>query len=436
MARFKLTDAECRAAGPGDHRDGAGLFLRVAPGGSRSWLYQWSQDAKRPKVGLGGYPAITLARARQEAERCRELLRQGIDPREERRTVRHAETFREATGILFEKKRGRLKDGGNAGRWMSVLDNHILPKIGDRTVNLLTLADLAGTIEPIWHRELGKKAIDRIGQIMTHAQARYPGEVLPGVADVKNSIRTLLPDVRRDSENHPMLPWEDAPKLWMALGDSVAHTAFRFYLLNVPRVSIVTQLVWDEIDWEGKIWDIPAARTKTDEDFAAPLSNQSMDILRIAKRRFRSDESPYVFPSDSAWKKGYVSENTWNQWMRDNNWKADDGRFAVAHGMRATFGTWCGDNQICDQKLSELCIQHKVMNANAAAYLRSQLIVQRRDIMQKWANHITSLAREKQKRILAQDQFQKELDMPVEPGGRTRREVEEWLRPDSDELIE
>lgn len=437
-----LSDARCRAAKKGEHGDGGGLYLDVKESGTKSWKFRWSSppgDTARPKMGLGPYPTISLAEARVEAERCRKLVAQGIDPRSERKKVLRPETFREATNTYFELKRQALKGGGEAGKWMSPINNHVLPKIGGKPVAQITLHDLVEVLSPIWTTDTGRKVLNRTDQILTNAQARNP-DVLPGVSDISKSTKALLPHVRRTTKNHPALPWDQAPKLWLALDNSIINLGFKFYLLNLPRTANVIEMVWAEVDWEDKVWVIPAERMKQGKAFAAPLSRQSLEILRVVKARFGT-KAGFVFPSETAWKKGTISENTWRLWLKRNEWKADDGRFAVPHGFRATFATWCGDNQICDKEMQKRCIQHVVESDEDAAYLRSKLLPPRLDVMQKWADYVTSLERKLSESQRQQRERKLALDLPAEKAGRkgfarSLREVEEWLREDDVERIQ
>lgn len=442
MPRNLLSDAKCRAAQKGEYGDGGGLYLDVKETGTKSWKYRWSSppgDTARPKMGLGSYPTTSLAEARVEAERCRKLVAQGIDPRLERKSILRPETLREATDKYFELKREGLKAGGEAGRWMSPIKTHVLPKIGDKAVALITLDDLVGVLEPIWRTDTGRKAHDRISQILNNAKARNP-DVLAGVDDIKLSIKALLPHIRRKNINHPALPWERMPELWEALDNSVFHVGFKFYLLNLPRTSNVTRMVWSEVDWKNRVWDIPPGRMKGDIGFSAPLSKQSVELLKYARSNFKSD-SDYVFPSGAAWKTGVISANTWGGWLEENDWQAEDGRIAVPHGFRATFGTWCGDNQVCEKEMQKRCIQHVVESQEDAAYLRSKLLPQRLEVMQRWADFVTSRAEKR-----AQDEFSRRKreeawDFPAyepNPDGsvKTRHDVEKWFRPSPDEALE
>ena len=438
MAIEKLTDAECRNAGPGELHDGGGLFLDVKKTGSASWKFRWTVTVdgrdKRAKKGLGAYPAISLKRAREKAAECRRCAADGGDPRKLWAKPARKETFGEATNRYLALKKSGLKGEGEAGRWLSPLKTHVLPKIGKRPVADLSVDDIVKVILPIWHMDVGRKALDRLAQVMENARGRDPSVL----ADVKALVKAQLPHVKRKNVAHPALDWRKMPELWMALGDSVAHIGLKFYLLNVPRTSNVTQARWGEIDMHAKVWDIPPENMKADEPFAAPLAKQSLELLRIAKRQFALDGSDHVFPSPTARKKGIISENTWGKWLKENDWKAADGRHVVAHGFRATFGTWCGDEQVCDEKMAARCIQHKVENAADAAYLRSKLLPQRLAVMQRWADFVTSGERAALGAQRRKEDLTSYLESyPETPGRngeqRTGAEIEAWYRSDDDD---
>lgn len=433
MAIEKLTDAECRNAGPGERHDGGGLFLYVKDTGSRSWKFRWTETvdgkAKRSKMGLGAYPAVSLKRSREKAQECRKAVAEGRDPRNLWAKPARSKTFKDMTYEFFDLYKGKLKGDGEAGRWLSPLKTHVFPKIGDRPAAELSLDDLVEVIRPINGRDVGRKALDRLNLVMEHARGREQTHL----SDVKKLVKAQLPRTSRKSVGHPALDWRDMPDLWMALGDSVAHIGLKFYLLNVPRVSNVTQARWAEIDMKAMVWDIPPETTKTGEPFAAPLTRQSLDLLRIAKRRFAVDGSDNIFPSPTARKKGVISENTWGKWLKDHDWKAADGRHAVAHGFRATFATWCGDEQICDKDMAVRCIQHKVEKASDAAYLRSKLLPQRLAVMQQWADFLTSNESASVDAQRRKEKLHEHLaSYPEKPGSdgsqRSGAEIEKWFR--------
>ncbi|SFG96518.1 Integrase [Palleronia marisminoris] len=428
MAIHKLTDWEVRNA-TGERSDGGQLYLKVTPAGSRSWVFRWTVEGKRCRRGLGAYPGVSLALARATAAEWRQRLAEGGDIRERTKPAK-AETFAEATAKLFELKQSALKGGGEAGRWMSTLNHHALSRpFAAKAVAEIVLADVVEIVRPVWERDVGRKLLNKIGQVMENARGR-DARVL---ADVEKLAKAQLPQVRRRSVNHPALAWRDMPSLWASAGDDVKGLSFRFYLLNVPRVANVTRARWGEVDWEAGVWDIPPENMKSEEPFAAPLSRQSVDILREAKRRWGSSPDDYIFPDEDAYKHGRVSENAWGNWLKEGGWPSTCGKIAVPHGFRATFGTWCGDEEICSRVMQKRCIQHKVESPQDAAYLRSQLLRPRRDIMQAWADHVTSSEAERKARREEAERSRKRLAVlhPSRPGGDldwTYADVLKWSR--------
>jgi integrase len=428
LAIHKLTDAKIRNAGPGTYQDGEGLELIVKDTGAASWKQRFTFNGQRTRVGLGPYPQISLATARTRSTDVKRDIAHGIDPRK-KVAVERIETFAEATAYLFELKRPSLKGEGTAGRWMSAIDKHVLPHIGAKDVATITLQDVLKVMRPIWAQDLGRKTLPKIAAIMENARGRDP-RVL---ADVESLAKAQLPQVRRQNVNHPALPWRDMPDLWLSLGDDVPSLSFKFYLLNIPRVANVTHSKWGEVTKSEDgfhVWDIPPENMKTGEPFAAPLTRQSLQILKQAKKL----DSPqgYVFPFPESFKKGIVSENRWANMLKDANWIATCGRIAVPHGFRATFATWCGDKQICDITMQKRCIQHKVENKNDAAYLRSVLLPPRLEVMQQWADFITS----GEKRRAASAKFHAEMQEIVTDDGRTHNDIELELRQTREEALE
>jgi integrase len=175
--------------------------------------------------------------------------------------------------------------------------------------------------------------------------------------------------------------WKDIPAIYKELGRSVADQALRFYILTVPRVANVTAAVWGEMDLKEGVWSLPAERMKSDKPFRVPLTWQAKEILHTMKPK--TDKTAFVFPSASAHKKGVVSENTWN-----NAFKARK-RDTTAHGIRSSFSDWCVDNKICDEKLAEFCLDHQTRTKVGKAYLRSDRLEERREVLSRWAEFVT-----------------------------------------------
>jgi len=420
MPRHKLNDAFCKAATEvKDHQDGAGLLLRVNKGGSKQWVYRYQINNRRTSMGLGSYPAVNLKKAREEHREAESLVKLKIDPKLARdQKLRRGAKLKDVVEEYFETREAKLKLGR---QWLSPF-RHVLPRLGEKPVDSISVDDLIRTFEPIWKSKYptAVRAMSRLNQVLMYAAGQGDWDV---DVTVIQKAKARLGQVKHTAKSHQALPWNELPDLWQSLDKSVTNTALKFYMLTVVRVSNVTYAEWGEFDDKLSVWSIPAERMKTSKPFRVPLSWQARKLL--GKRG-----KGLVFPSNSARVRGVVSENTWNKYFRSNGWET------TAHGLRSTFRDWCAETKVCDDKLAELCIQHETAKGNkvARAYHRSDMLDARREVMAKWADFVTSKEQaaldEKAKRY----QSVAALDLPIEAGkhgrARTRREVEEWSRND------
>ncbi len=371
-------------------------------------------------MGLGSYPAVGLKQARQLRDNAEVHVKQKIDPRQEReRQLRRGAKLKDVVEEYFVTKEDVLKLGR---QWLSPFQ-HVLPKLGEKPVDAITKDDLIRTFEPIWKSKYptALRAMNRLNQVLMYAAGQDDEWDIDTTVVPKAKAR--LGQVKHDVKNHQALPWQELPELWLSLDQSTTHTALKFYILTVVRVSNVTYAEWDEFDKKLTLWSIPAERMKTSKPFQVPLVWQVRSLL--GKRG-----KGLVFPSYSARKRGVVSENTWNKHFRSSGWAT------TSHGLRSTFRDWCAETKTCDDKLAELCIQHETAKGNkvARAYYRSDMLGARREVMNKWADFVTSKAQAVLDTNARRAQSVEALDLPIEAGqrgnARTRREVEEWARGD------
>ena len=386
MAQHKLSASFLKNCPPNEYSDGGNLYFLRQSTSSASWVFRYSsQGRNRKRMGLGPYPDVSLAEARQMAASCRRELREGRDPmieREERKreASRLRPTLANIARLAFEAKQAKLKGGGKAGRWFSPLEIHVLPKLGHLTVDRITVSDIEDTFKPIWRNKppTARKAMQRLDYVIKYASAK------DNSIDITlcQRAKTVLGDQGHREVHLRALHWKDVPAVYSALSNVVTHLGFKFYILTVPRVSNVTQATWTEM---GKdVWTIPGERMKSGREFQVPLSWQSQGILKQAKLRFQ-DKTDFVFPSPSAHRRGVISENTWNKWLKTNGFNC------TAHGFRSSFRDWAAENKICDRDLAEMCCDHMIKGTAERAYFRSDLLDQRAEIMQQWAEHVTGL---------------------------------------------
>ena len=182
----KLTAAGIKALSrPGLHGDGGTLYLNVAPGGSKSWIQRITIDGRRRDIGLGGFPLVSLAEARQKAFENRKQAREGGDPLAEKRGAA-VPTFREAAERTFEAHKPRWRNGQHTRNWMGSLEKHAFPTIGDIPVDRIGQEDVLAVLAPIWgsRPETGRKLRQRVRTVLRWCQAHgYVEHNAAGEAD-------------------------------------------------------------------------------------------------------------------------------------------------------------------------------------------------------------------------------------------------------------
>jgi integrase len=198
----------------------------------------------------------------------------------------------------------------------------------------------------------------------------------------------------------------------------------KLLLLTGVRVHCIVISEWEEFDFKEKVWTIPAGRVKHWKFvFRVPLTGAMIDILRTARRKW--GDSGYVFPSEAS-KSGHLSNNAHRLWLHKYEWKDAEGRLATAHGLRTTFRNWSDDVLRIDFMLGEHIIQHMKGRGDRdqRAYLRSDKLERRREVLEEWETYLRSLAEERYRR----DKERRALDDVAELStGRTKREVLEWV---------
>ena len=312
MARTlsRLTDlAVRRATKPGLLADGGGLYLKIASGGSKSWVFRYRRDGRLRDMGLGPLHTITLAEARQRALACRKQRLDGIDPLDHRRGVRSAAAFEAAKSITFQMAaeafiaahQAGWRNPKHAAQWSATLSTYVYPVFGHLPVQVVDTGLVMKAIEPIWTTkpETASRVRGRIESILDWATTRgyRQGE---NPARWRGHLENLLPNrskVRR-VEHHAALPYADLPAFMDQLSrqDGIAASALRFTILTGLEPVRCSTRAWEEIDLAERIWTIPAVRMKAGREHRIPLSDATLAILK-EMAELRQDDR--VFPDTS-----------------------------------------------------------------------------------------------------------------------------------------
>ncbi|MEM9309148.1 MAG: integrase arm-type DNA-binding domain-containing protein [Pseudomonadota bacterium] len=433
----RLKDSELRAALGKDRvlHDGGGLYFQSTAKGSASFHYRYQINNKQTKMGLGPYPELPLKDAREAHKYWQRIKAKGLDPK----TVRDSERAGQAKSLrtlrtiiqeFFEGHKRTLKDEGEAGRWWSPINHHVLPELGDQTVETLTVERIVENFAPIWttKKDTARKAFNRLRKAMEFARVDEPFDL-----QVLEDARAKLgPQGKHKRESVRALHWKDWPTVYAELSNSLTHTALKMLVLTVARSANLRMMRWDQLDLKEGIWTLSEDDTKTAQPFRIPLQSQALTLLSHA-RSWR-DDSGFVFPVPKN-KRGVLSENAFLQYFAKHQIDT------TAHGIRSTVTDFLHENELADYKLAEMALAHQTKKEVTAAYFRSDMLDKRRMIMQEWADFVTAEAANKAKAKRDRENAREALDFPAEApgkdgGARTKREVEEWLRPDPVEAEE
>ena len=375
---------------PGRYGDGDGLYLNVAPSGSKSWVQRIVVDGRRRDIGLGPYPAVSLARARSIAHDNRTAVAEGRDPVAEklesremaRRPALSIPTFAEAAAHVIELRRPTWSNPKHAAQWESTLATYVHPVIGSKTVDSVTPADAMDVLTPIWTSkpETARRVRQRMETVMDWAVTH--GYRLDNPAG--RSLLKVLPPVKWVKEHRQALPYVQVPGAVARVRESTADTptklAFEFLVLTASRSGEVRAAEWGEMDWEAATWEVPAARMKTRRPHRVPLSGRAMEILQEALSF--ADGQGLVFPATRSGKG--ASPMTFTALLRRL------GIPAVPHGFRSSFRDWVIERTSTPWAVAEAALAHVVGNSTEAAYMRSDLFEQRRALMDRWAEYVVS----------------------------------------------
>ncbi|MEI4471498.1 tyrosine-type recombinase/integrase [Frigidibacter sp. MR17.24] len=385
----------------------SGLLMQVTPKDGRTWLLRVSVGGKRREIGLGGYPDVTLAMARDRARETKDQIRRGIDPIEERKAARaqlaaaqsRGLTFADAVDKYLAAKLDAFKNAKHRQQWQNTLDNYALPVLGRMLVQDITVQDVLRVVEPIWQSktETASRLRGRIEAVLSWATvAGHRSGDNP--ARWAGNLKELLPAPSRVAkvDNHPALQIDDAPR-WLAalrLRQGMGNRALEFAALTATRSQEVRGARWDEIDLDAALWVIPAVRMKMEREHRVPLSPEAVAMLE-ALPRFK--DNPLVFPAPRG---GELSDMTLSAAMKrlhEADIAADGPGFtdrvnkrpAVPHGLRSTFRDWVAERTTYPGEMAEVALAHRVGNAVEAAYRRGDMVEKRRKMMTAWVGHLT-----------------------------------------------
>ena len=372
--------------------DGNNLLYKCGGLGHGCWIYRYKVGGKACDIGLGGYPAVSLAEARIARDEKNQLRNQGQDPATERRQQKlaaklvraKAMTFTQCAEGYFQGREKGWRSPKHARQWRQILTDYIAPVCGDLPVQIVDTGLVMQAIDPLWltKTETGSRARQIIEAVLDWAKARgyrdgdnparwrgHLDKLLPG----KSKVHTVT--------HHAALPWRELPAFMTRLQaeTSPAACALQVTVLCGLRTSETRLAQWSEIDFADKTWTIPANRMKTKREHKVPLSEP---VLTLLERLRQIATGRFVFAAPDAYKPFGV--NGMLQVL------ARLGVRTTTHGFRSCLADWSAENTDFAREVRELCLAHAIDSKVEAAYRRGDLFARRAELMQRWARFVTS----------------------------------------------
>jgi integrase len=382
-AKNRLTSSFIKTAPIGKHCDGGGLWLIKRDDGGAQWVQRVTVHGRRREMGLGGISSLSLSEARKLSERWRKLAAAGRDPikereAEERAARREDITLEILTADAFESRKAELKGDGTAGRWLSPLTIHVLPKLGKVPVTDLDQRDIRDCLAPIWHTkaDTARKAMNRLSIVLKHAAALGLDVDLQATEKAK----ALLGKSRHVAKNIPAMDWRDVPAFYASLEEpTLTHLALRLLILTGVRSTPLRNIRLDQI--EGDVWTVPAESMKgrkgATNPFRVPLSPEAQRIIDLARPHARNG---FLFPNTRG---GVISDMTLSRMMERR------GLEARPHGFRTSLRTWLAEATDAPHEVAEGMLAHVVDGGVVRAYRRTDYLEQRTKLADRWADHVT-----------------------------------------------
>lgn len=397
-----LTDTKARNIKPDDkplpHGGITGLTLHPSSSkGHGKWVLRYVSPTtkKRRNAGLGSYPEIGIAEAGKQAHAMRDQLANGVDPLELKKVVAADKpvipTFTDASCQVHMDLLPGWKNDKHGKQWIATLEQYAFPSIGSLPLDTITPSHMAEVLRPIWLSipETASRVKQRLHAVMAWGWAH--GHCVANPVDVVTHLLPQQPSKAIRTEHQPAMPWRAIPNfvavhLRNATRFDLTRSLLELLILTACRSGEVRGIQWSEINFKTAVWIIPAERMKASIIHRVPLVPRAVEILES----MRGLHGELVFPSPR--NQSLLSDMVLTSFLRRVEAHSDTpGRVATAHGFRSSFRDWCSE-QGYPRDLAERALAHTVQNKVEAAYHRTDLLEQRRPMMEAWAGFVLGTA--------------------------------------------
>ena len=392
-----LTATQVKNAPKGVHADGGGLYFNVAAG--KSWLFRFTSPitGKRREMGIGPFPDVTLADAREQVATLRAVVRQGIDPIDQRNATKAQEkakaqqvqTFATVAADYIAAKRGGWKNAKHADQWSNTLATYCADFNG-KPVADVTLDDVEAALRPIWlsKAETASRVLTRVVCVLNYANDKglRPDGAESWPRRLRENRLPAMPAKAHRVRHHPALPFDKLASFVEQLEGmpGMGAKALLFVILTACRSGEARLATWQEVDMDAAVWTIPAARMKAKREHRVPLSAQALALLRSI-RPDDANPAALVFPGEKEGKP--LSDMTLSAIPKRLKTVDAKGETVTPHGFRSSFRDWAAETTHYPAAVVEMALAHTVSNAVEAAYRRGDLFAKRRELMAAWADY-------------------------------------------------
>ena len=381
---MKITSKNVFTVEDGNHTVAPNLIL-VVRGNTRRFVFRYSENGKRTDKALGPARKLSLSDAKALADELRSKLALGEEiktRRERKENTPDMPVFKtyaiETIDRLQEVKRWRNKK--HAQQWRNTIEQYAFPFIGEKPINEITREDVLNILKPIWleKNETASRVRGRLENILAYA---VTDGILPSnpAAWRGNLDRYLAPQSKvKVVKHHEAMPFEQLQEKVKCLipANNRTRQVILFTILTASRIGESVPACWNEIDFKNRVWSVPPERRKDGKPFPhrVPLSTQAIDLLNSIERQ---GEKIFEDPDRKAS----------SRYSLTGLLKRMTGTDATMHGFRSTFRDWCAENDV-PEILAEKSMMHQTGDAVVQAYQRSDLLEQRREVMQRWADAV------------------------------------------------
>lgn len=385
-----------RLSKPGQHAVGgvSGLLHRITETGARGWVLRIKVGTKRRNIGLGGYPTVSLAQAREKAREMLRVVQEGRDPVAERQAAAEALLAEQKRKLTFEQAARKchaareleFRNSKHRNDWIRSLELYVFEEIGAISVADIDLPHIVNVLNPIWttKTETATRVRQRIESVLAWAKVSgFRNGDNPARWDGHLSQVLPKPSKIRKVKHQRALPWQEVPEFMKSLRrrEGMGARALEFLILTAARSGEVRMARWQEIDQDARIWTVPAERMKNGKVHRVPLSE---DALRLLNQLPRLKEADFIFAAPRGGVLSDVSISAVCKRMEVD---------AVPHGFRSSFKDWARSCSSFSDEVSELALAHVNNDATRAAYARDELLPQRARQLEDWACFIQKGAR-------------------------------------------